>query len=303
MKRNGLLLLVLLLQVGLNRNNVHAQTPVQNKELRTVLHTIASKYKATVGVGVIHIESGDTVTLNNEVHFPMQSVYKFPQALAVMNQIDQGKLRLNQVYHVTKADLLDETWSPLKKKYPEGNVDLTVAELLDYSVSKSDNIACDILFQLAKGTKPVNQFIHQIGIKNMEIVATEHEMRSDWKIQYANWSTPLEMARLLEGFQQKKYLSDSSNLFLMNLMIESMNDPGRIKALIPEGTLVAHKTGTSDSRNGVYDACNDVGLITLPDGTHVALSVFVSKSSEGYDNTRKLIAELAKAVYDHYSVN
>lgn len=82
-----------------------------------------------------------------------------------------------------------------------------------------------------------------------------------------------------------------------------MNDPGRIKALIPEGTLVAHKTGTSDSRNGVYDACNDVGLITLPDGTHVALSVFVSKSSEGYDNTRKLIAELAKAVYDHYSVN
>jgi len=298
MKRVNTFLLFFLV---LNAGQAFSQKTKDTAELRKQLRAICEKNKATVGLGVIHIESGDTLTINNALHFPMQSVYKFPQAIAVLKQVDKGAFKLNQKYHVEKTDLLDETWSPLKKQYPEGNVDLTLAQLLDFSVSKSDNIACDILFKLLKGTKPVNTSIHQIGIKNMEIAATEHEMRADWKIQYTNWTTPLEMSRLLEGFYQKSYLSDSSNQFLMTLMIESSNDAGRIKALLPENTVVAHKTGTSDNRGNTYDACNDVGLVTLPDGTHLALSVLVCKSFESYDDTRKLIAALSKAVFDFYS--
>ncbi|MGV3611344.1 MAG: class A beta-lactamase, subclass A2 [Fluviicola sp.] len=272
-----------------------------SQDLKSQLEGITKKYKATVGLGLIHLEKGDTLALNNELQFPMQSVYKFPLGLAIMNLADKGELKLDQVYHVTKEDLLDETWSPLKKKFPDGNVDLTVAELLDYSVSKSDNIACDILFKLAKGTKPVNDYIRQIGITGMNIAATEHEMRAGWKIQYTNWSSPMQMTRLLEGLYQQKYLSEESNAFLMKLMIESSNDATRIKGLLPEGTIVAHKTGTSDTRGNITDACNDVGIIFLPDGTHVALTVFVNKSEESYDNTRKLIAELSELVYDFYT--
>lgn len=285
---------------GINEH-AFAQKPTDRESLNKQLLDISNKYKATAGIAIIHIESGDTLTINNELHFPMLSIYKFQLGLAVMNRVDKGQLTLNQNYHVTKKDLLDETWSPLKKEYPNGNIDLTVAQLLDYSVSKSDNIACDILFELVGGTDSVNNYIHQLGISGMEIAATEHEMRADWKVQYTNWSTPMALSRLLEGFYEKKYLSDSSNTFLMNLMIESSNDAGRIKGLLPEATIVAHKTGTSDSRNGVYDACNDIGLITLGDGTHLALSVLVNKSHESYDDTRKLIAELSKAVFDFYT--
>lgn len=299
MKRFQLLLLFLV--VFLTAHVSFSQNPIEKKVLKLQLEAIMKKYRATVGLGLIHIENGDTLALNNELHFPMQSVYKFPLGLAILNQVDKGELTLDQIYHVTKKDLLDETWSPLKKKFPEGNVDLTIAELMNYSVSQSDNIACDILFKLALGTKPVNNYIHGIGITGMEIVATEHEMRADWKIQYSNWSTPMEMTHLLEGLYQKKYLSDSSNTFLMKLMVESSNDPTRIKALLPEGTIVAHKTGTSDTRGNITDACNDVGIIFLPDGTHLALSVFVCKSEENYDDTRKLIAELSKTVFDFYS--
>lgn len=288
------------LLLGMNEH-AFAQESAGKENLKQQLLDISNKYKATVGIAIIHIESRDTLTINNEFHFPMLSVYKFQLGLAVMNQVDKGKLTLDQNYHVTKKDLLDETWSPLKKEYPKGNVDLNVAQLLDYSVSKSDNIACDILFKLVGGTDSVNKYIHQLGISGMEIAATEHEMRADWKVQYTNWSTPMALSRLLEGFYEKKYLSDSSNTFLMNRMIESSNDAGRIKGLLPEATIVAHKTGTSDSRNGVYDACNDVGLITLSDGTHLALSVLVNNSHESYDDTRKLIAEISKMVFDFYT--
>lgn len=282
-------------------NACFSQSSDKKENLKTQLEGLTRKYKATVGIGLIHLETGDTLAINNELRYPMQSVYKFPLALAVLDQVDKGELKLDQVYHLTKKDLLDETWSPMKKLFPDGNVDLTLAELLDYSVSKSDNIACDILFRLAKGTKPVNKYIHKIGISGMEIAATEHEMRADWKIQYTNWSTPMQMSRLLEGLFQKKYLSDSSNTFLMKLMINSSNDPARIKALLPEGTIVAHKTGTSDTRGKITDACNDVGIIFLPDGTHLVLSIFVCKSEESYDDTRKLISEIAKAAFDFYS--
>ena len=87
----------------------------------------------------------------------------------------------------------------------------------------------------------------------------------------------------------------------MKLMIESSNDPLRIKALLPEGTIVAHKTGTSDTRGKITDACNDAGILFLPDGTHLVLSVFVCKSEENYDDTRRLIAEIAKTAFDFYS--
>ncbi len=301
MNRIRVSFLVVLFLLTTIRTVSFAQTSGKSEGLRPQLISIIKKYKAKVGVGLIHLEKGDTLLVNNHLYFPMQSVYKFPLALAVLDRVDKGELKLDQVYHVTKEDLADETWSPLKKQFPEGNVDLTVAELLDYSVSKSDNIACDILFKLTNGTEPVNNYIHGIGISKIAIMATEHEMRADWKIQYTNWSTPMAMSRLLEGFYQKRYLSDSSNNFLMKLMIESSNDPARIKALLPEGTIVAHKTGTSDTRGNITDACNDVGIIFLPDGTHLALSVLVCKSEENYDDTRKLIAEIAKTVFDFYT--
>jgi beta-lactamase class A len=298
---NRIRLALLLVVLVFTANHSFSQKTHLKEELRPQLMKIVNSYKATIGIGLIHIETGDSLDVNNHIHFPMLSVYKFPLAIAILDMVDKGELSLKQTYHVTKTDLLDETWSPLKKKFPEGEVDLTIAELLDYSVSQSDNIACDILFNLAKGTKHVNEYIYSLGISGMEIKATEHEMRSDWKILYTNWSKPMEMSHLLEGLYQQKYLSDSSNTFLMKLMIESSNDPTRIKALLPEGTIVAHKTGTSDRRGKIYDACNDAGIIFLPDGTHLALTVFVSKSEEDYDNSRKLIAEISKAVFDFYT--
>lgn len=282
-------------------NQSLSQNSSLKKELRPELMKIVNSYKATIGIGLIHIETGDSLDVNNHIRFPMLSVYKFPLALAVLDLVDKGELKLEQTYHVKKSDLLDETWSPLKKEFPNGEVDLTIAQLLNYSVSQSDNIACDILFNLAKGTQSVNDYIHGIGIPGMEIKATEHEMRADWKILYTNWSKPLQMSHLLTGLYQQKYLAKPSNDFLMKLMTESANDPARIKALLPEGTIVAHKTGTSDRRGKIYDACNDVGILFLPDGTHLALSVFVTRSEEDYDTTRKLIAEISKAVYDFYS--
>lgn len=278
----------------------NSQNP--NEKLRLSLNEIVKTHKAIIGVAIIEIESQDTITINEQHHFPMQSVYKFPLALAVLDKIDKKELSITQKVHITNKDVQPNTWSPLKKKYPEGEIDLTVGDLLYYSVSMSDNIACDLLFKLVNGPAKVNKYIHQKGLEDIKISSTEQQMHSDWKYQYQNWCQPMTMSRMLEGLYARKYLTDSSNNLLLHLMTESSNSFLRIKGMLPEATVVAHKTGTSDTNSlGMRAANNDVGIITLPNGKHIAISVFVSDSFETYESDEKIIARITKAAYDYYS--
>ncbi len=75
----------------------------------------------------------------------------------------------------------------------------------------------------------------------------------------------------------------------------------RIKGLLPTGTVVAHKTGTSRTVNGRTAATNDVGLITLPNGRHLAVAVFVSDSRADDATREEVIARVARAAWDAWS--
>lgn len=268
-----------------------------NARLRQQLEDLIRPFKARIGIAVLSIEDRDTLTLNNNYTYPMQSTYKFPLAMAVLQQVDQGKLSLTQKIPVKKTDLR-KTWSPLRDKYPEGNVSLSLAELLEYTVSMSDNNTCDILFRLIKGPAAAEKCIRQWGIRDMAIKTTEQEMTTGWEVQYRNHSTPYAMITLLDLFYGKKQLSASSTAFLSRLMTESSNSAKRIKGALPPEAIVAHKTGTSDTNDkGLTAATNDVGIVTLPDGKHFAIAVFITDSKETGESNEKMIALVAANVY------
>jgi beta-lactamase class A len=84
-------------------------------------------------------------------------------------------------------------------------------------------------------------------------------------------------------------------------MRETTTGPKRIKGLLPDETVVAHKTGTSSTVNGVTAATNDVGLVTLPNGRHMAISVFVSDSGANNAVREEVITKVAKAAWDEWS--
>lgn len=274
----------------------------QFKELNAKLQKIVTTHSAVTGIAIRHIESKKLVTINNVYNYPMQSTFKFPLAMYILDNVDKGKMKLTQKVHITKADLKPKTWSPLREKHPEGNIDLTLAELLEYTVSKSDNNTCDILFKLAGGPKVVDKYIHSLGVKDMAIAATEAQMATSWKVQYTNWTFPESMTILLDGLYNKRFLSEGSSNFLIKLMTESANSEKRIKGMLPKGTKVAHKTGTSDTnKEGITAATNDVGIITLPNGKHLAIAVYVCDSKEKPEMGEQIIAEIAKAAYDEFS--
>lgn len=294
---NRLLIGLLLALCGTTGNAIAQQV------LRQQLEKMIQPYQATVGIAIMQLESGDTLTVNNRHHYPMQSVYKFPLAMAVLHQADQGKISLDRKVFIRKQDLR-RTWSPLRDQYPNGNMSVTVAQLLEYTVSQSDNNTCDVLFRLLNGPATVAQYVRSLAIPDMVISTTEKEMSAAWKVQYTNWTTPFAMVRLLAAFYRQQSLSATSNNYLMQLMINSANSPKRLKGLLPEATIVAHKTGTSDTNStGMRAATNDVGIITLANGQHIAIAVFVSDTKEPADINEAIIARISKAAVDYFAAN
>ena len=84
----------------------------------------------------------------------------------------------------------------------------------------------------------------------------------------------------------------------MKFLIETKTGKNRLKALLPPGTIIAHKTGTSNTVDGVTAATNDIGIITLPDGRHLAIAVFVSDSKTDESGREGAIAKIARAIWN-----
>jgi beta-lactamase class A len=229
----------------------------------------------------------------------MQSVYKFPIGMAVLHEVDRGHLDLKQKVRVEKADLVPVgLGSPIREQYPDGGVDLTLQELIRYMVIESDGTASDVLLRLAGGPQRVTGYLHSLSVKGVIVATSENEMSRSQDVQYRNWATPEAMVELLRAFQRGRGLSAPSQALLLRFMTETGTGPRRIKGMLPPGTTVAHKTGSSGTVEGLTRATNDVGLITLPDGRHMAIAVFVSDSTAAEDVREGAIARIARAAWD-----
>ncbi|MEO5979590.1 MAG: class A beta-lactamase [Chryseolinea sp.] len=278
------------------RTSIHAQD-----SLKTKIDEATFTITGDVGVSLLVLETKEMLSYHGDHPFPMQSIYKFPLAMAVLQQVDAGKISLTQKIHITKADYFI-TRSPLMEKYPDANIDLTVNELIEYTITQSDNVTCDLLFRLIGGPKKVDLFVQSLGIRNIAIINTEKEMHAVWKAQYNNWSTPPAMAQLFQIFYEKEILSKQSKALLLNHLINTKLGFARIRASLPDGTILAHRPGTGgENEQGVTSAVNDAGIITLPNGKHLVIVVYILDTKSRIDEAEEVIANITKVVYEHYS--
>lgn len=275
---------------------------LSQQDLKSTLEHIIKDKKATVGVSVWHLENGDTLSIKGNKHLPMQSVFKLHIAMATLDLLDKGKLKLDQKIILTKKNLRQNTWSPLREKYPNGNVEVPLSELVEYSVSQSDNNACDIILELIGGTKIVQNYMNKIGVKDFQIVADEQTMHRILDIQYQNYSSANAANSVLRKLYSEPILSKKSKEYLIKILENTTTGPNRLRGELPQNTIVAHKTGTSYTDDkGKTAATNDIGVITLPNGQHLVISVFVSDSYENEKINEKMIADIARASFDYYN--
>jgi beta-lactamase class A len=280
----------------LNENTTSSTNP--RTKLSSQIEQISQTAQGRVGVTATVLETGESVTLNGTQRFPMQSVYKLPIAMAVLAQVDQGKLKLDQKIRVEPSDIVQG--SRILDKNSQG-VELRIDELLKYMVSESDNTACDVLLRLIGEPKIATDYVRSLGINDIVVANTEKELAKNVAVQYRNDATPDAAVVLLRSFHEGKGLSKSSQALLRQLMTETSTGLKRLKGQLPDRTAVAHKTGTSATVNGVTAATNDVGIVTLPNGRHLAIAVFVSDSTADTAIREEVIAKVTRAVWDEWS--
>jgi len=271
--------------------------------LRNRIEQIVSDKQAIIGVSIIGDDGKDTVSLNGNRHFPMQSVFKLHIALTVLSEIDNGRFSLEQKIKIDKKDLLPDLYSPIREEYPNG-VTLSISEILGYTVSASDNVGCEVLLNLIGGPKVVEEYCKENGITDISIKFNEVEQQANWDLQFQNWTTPKAANEVLEKFyyNKNKLLSQNNYDFVWKVMRETETGEGRLKGQLPKGTIVAHKTGSSGTnKEGLTAAVNDIGIVFLPNGKHFFISVFVTNSKENAETNEKIIADIAKATYDFYT--
>ena len=270
-------------------------------ELQKELDRIGSAAGGRVGVAAVLIESGEHVAFHGDQPAFMASTVKFPVALIVLHLVEEGKLRLDQKVAVQKSELAPGV-TTLGGKFKPG-AEFTIRDLLGFMILNSDNTACDVLLRLSGGPQAIMARVQALGIEGMRLDRSEKQLAADYKRSRAQFlkdprdtSTPDAMVALLAKFQQGETLNPPGTVLLREMLEQSTTGPNRLKGLLPPATVVAHKTGTWGEA-----AMNDVGVITLSGGAkHIAIAVFVSGSKKETSIVERAIAEIARAVYDHW---
>lgn len=277
---------------------IFAQQSVLDKKINLII----KDKKATVGVSVLGFENGFKYNKNADKKLPMQSVFKFHIAAAVLDFVDKGKLSLDQKIALDKSNLLENTWSPLRDKYPNGGVEVPLSEIIEMTVAKSDNNGCDILLKLLGGTQTVQKFMDSKGVKGFQIKYNEEAMHKDWNVQYENYSTMNSAVDVLKKFYDGKLLSKKSTDYLMKVMLSTSTGLNKLIEQLPKNTSAARKTGASGkNKEGLTGAENEIAIITLPNGKHYAIAVFVSNSMETDAVNCKMISDISKTVWDYFN--
>lgn len=280
------------------RNNDGAA--LDTRLLTDSISDIVAEYPGEIGVAVI-IDNADTVTVNNRSVYPMMSVFKVHQALAVCNDFDRKGIALDMLVTIRRDELDPDTWSPMLKEHPEAEFSLTVGELLRYTLTQSDNNASNLMFRRLVGVAGTDSLIATIIPRtSFRIAYTEEEMSADHSRAYSNYTSPLGAAVLMNRLFTDSLVSGGKQRFIMNTLGECMTGTDRIAAplLEKEGVAIAHKTGSGYvNEKGELVAHNDVAYIRLPDGVCYTLAVFVKDFKGNETQAAKAIARISAAVY------
>jgi len=294
------------------------------------IERIAPSAGGTVGVAVRHIESGREIHFNRGQHFPMGSTFKLPVAVQLLALVDEGRLSLDNTITLRPGDLRPGSGTLVKSFAPD-RPDYSLRSLLELMMIFSDNSATDLLWMEAGGSPAVMARLRALGVGGFSVdrpaglllaaasgivlppgseatpARFEELIRERPKgRREAAWAamakdsrdsaTPEAMVELLLKIWRREALSAAQSAVLLEIMARTRTGQRRLRGLLPKGTRVMHKTGTL---TGIVT--NDAGIIALPGGAgHVAIAVMVKESKSSIQVQERAIAEIARAVHDHF---
>ena len=267
--------------------------------LTVQLASLAASSQGRIGVAALDLATGRSVGVLGDQSFPMASTSKVAIVATFLAGVDQGRWQLTDRFPLmvpVPSAKFSSAVAPVR-----AGAELTALDLIERAITRSDNHATDALLAVVGGPAAVTRWVHQnTGITDYRL---DHDIatmvRDDGAVDPAriidkrDSITPNGMVRLLGGFYEGRWLSPASRDVLLGAMSRCVTGKTRMRALLPEGAAIGHKTGT------LFNTASDVGFIETPDGHKLAVAIYVT--GQGSKPARaSRIALLARTIYDGY---
>ena len=274
------------------------------KPLRERLCALADTVHGTVGIAFV--SDNDTVTINNGVKYPMMSVFKLHQAIAVADAMERMGGSFDSVMSIRNAELDRNTWSPMLKHVGNADFDISVGELVKYALVSSDNNASNLLFEKIISPQETDVFVKSVAEDTtFQILYSEAEMMRNHALSYYNHTSPLSAGLLIKQVFGSDVICDGSRDAIKCDLSVVTTGQDRLAAVFTNGdndVFFAHKTGRGYRNDaGELVAHNDVGYFRFPDGRDYSLAVFIRDFTGSEDEASKVIADISRCVYEYFT--
>lgn len=252
-------------------------------ELKSRVRALMAHYSfLKSGMFFLDIETGNYLNIDGEKVFPAASTIKYPILIALFEQVDAGKIKLDEKL-VMRRDLVASGSGDLQ--YKRAGIKLSVIETVNKMITISDNTASNMIIDRLGGKARLNQRFHAWGLKNTVI----RNMLGDFK--GTNTTSPADLVRLSALVDQHKLISESSQFQVLDILRHCHNNK-LLAAGVGKGGTIAHKTGDIGFLVG------DAGIISLPNGKHYLAGIFVIRPHDD-ERGREFVRQVSRIVYQY----
>ncbi|BAZ51084.1 peptidoglycan glycosyltransferase [Nostoc sp. NIES-4103] len=259
-----------------------------NKEisqLNSQIKVLMARYKSIEpGMFFLDLDTGNYLDFNGEKAFPAASTIKFPVLVALFQEVDAGRVKLNETL-VMRRDLM--TGGSGVMQYKRSGTRFSLLETATKMITISDNTATNMIIDRLGGKAKLNQRFRNWGLQNTVI----RNLLGDFK--GTNTTSAKDLVRLsaLIANQNNQVLSNSSRTQVLNIMRRVKN-----RSLLPsglgKGAVIAHKTGTL----GVI--LGDAGIIEMPSGKRYLAGIIVKRPFNDLRG-KAFITQVSRLVYGY----
>lgn len=299
------------------------------QEMTSALRALWASFPGKTGIAVMKTDGSWMVSYRGDEPMPQQSVSKLWVAIAVMDAVDKGQLSLDDQVTLKKSDLT-VFHQPIAGLIGPNGYTTTIENLLKRAMTQSDNTANDFLMRRVGGPSAIRELIASKRLGAIRFGPGERHFQAataglTWKPEYSfsgafhtaraalpesvrkaamdryvsdpmDGATPAAIARSLARLKRGELLSAPSTRYLINIMESTETGRARLKAGVPAGWKLAHKTGTGQDLRNRTAGFNDVGIMVAPDGTSYSIAVMIADTTAPVPARQKLIQQVAATV-------
>ena len=303
--------------------------------LRDRVDQLGQGFNGLVGIAVRSVDDGwETGWKDNDL-YPQQSVSKLWVSITALDQVDKGKVSLDDLVTLTKSDLT-VFHQPIRSQIIGGGYTTSLADLMVKAITTSDNTANDKLMRSVGGPDAVRKMIAAKRLGAIRFYNGERALQSKiagliWSQSYSigsaffdarnalpksvrraafnqyiqdpyDGAAPSAIVGALARLKRGELLSPESTARLLNIMGNTHTGPNRLRGGLQPGWTISHKTGTGQELDGIQAGYNDIGILTAPDGHSYAVAVMIKKTSTPLPVRMTLMNNVVKAVIQQHDM-